>query len=90
MGHPVAMETMRMGLAGISIEVPKEPPSPEDCPVQSRIECADGFWAIDVWKDGTCVSSHGPETFTTALFRALMKDNLGDVHPDEIVLRWMS
>jgi hypothetical protein len=89
MNHPVALETMRLGLAGISIEVPKEPPSPQECPVQSRIECADALWAIDVWNDGKCVASYGPETFTSALYRALMHDHLGDVQTDEIVLRWM-
>lgn len=90
MHQAITTGTMRLSLDGISIEVPSEPPSPESCPVQSRIECPDALWSIDIWKDGRCVSSHGPETFTSALFRALTNDRLGEITPDAIVLRWTS
>ena len=82
-------ETTRVAISGIAIEVPTEPPSPDECPVQSRIECSDGLWAIDVWKGGKCLISHGPESFVTALYRAMAKEDLGADSPDQIVLRWI-
>jgi hypothetical protein len=88
MNPAITAETMRLSLDGIAIEVPREPPSPESCPVQSRIDCQDGLWSIEIRNGGRCVSSHGPETFTSALFRALMNDRLGAISPDAIVLRW--
>ncbi len=90
MSQALTPEVMRLTLKGISIEVPKEPPTPYDCPVQSRIECDDGLWCLDVWKDGIKLGSYGPESFTSEVFRALMRENLGDVILDEIVLPWIS
>ncbi|EDY38961.1 hypothetical protein CPCC7001_1840 [Cyanobium sp. PCC 7001] len=80
--------TKRIAISGIVIEVPTEPPSPDQCPLQSRIECSYGLWTIEVWRDGERRASFGPESFTTALVRALMREDLGDVVPDQVVLRW--
>jgi hypothetical protein len=81
--------TQRIAISGIVIEVPTEPPSPEECPVQSRIECSYGLWSIDLWQAGERRASFGPESFTTALVRALMREDLGEIEPDQVVLRWV-
>ncbi|WP_157665334.1 hypothetical protein [Cyanobium sp. NIES-981] len=81
--------TKRITITGIAIEVPTEPPSPDQCPVQSRIECSYGLWSIDVWQGGERCASYGPESFTTALVRALLREDLGEVTPDQVVLRWV-
>lgn len=81
-------ETRIIEVTGIWIQVPREPPMADACPVESRIECAEGLWFVDAWHDDTPLGSYGPETFITAFYRALVRDDLGDPTPNRIVIRW--
>lgn len=82
------MPTRILEIQGIAIEVPVDPPQQGDCPVQSCIDCPTGLWYLDTYKDEQRIDCFGPESFVTAFYRALMRDQLGEVAPDRIVIRW--